>query len=92
MRLESRKYLYDVQRAIALLKQFTAGKTFEDYERDAMLRAAVEREFEIVGEAVSQLAGHDESVAARISGYQHQGNVLIMDTPVRNVLIHGYRR
>ena len=83
MRLESRKYLYDVQRAIALLKQFTAGKTFEDYERDAMLRAAVEREFEIIGEAVSQLAGHDESVAARISGYRRI-------IGFRNVLIHGY--
>ena len=83
MRLESRKYLYDIQRAIALLKQFTAGRTFADYERDAMLRAAVEREFEIVGEAMSKLAGHDDSVAARISGYQRI-------IGFRNVLIHGY--
>ncbi len=35
MRLETRKYLYDVQRAAALLREFTVGKTFADYERDA---------------------------------------------------------
>ena len=42
MRLEARKYLYDIQRAAALLTEFTVGKTFADYARDAMLRAAVE--------------------------------------------------
>ena len=56
MRLETKKYLYDVQHAIALLREFTSGKTFADYEREAMLRAAVERKL-------------DESVAACISEY-----------------------
>ena len=83
MRLESRKYLYDIQRAGALLKEFTAGKTFADYERDAMLRAAVEREFEVIGEAMTQLARVDEVVAARISGYRRI-------IAFRNVLIHRY--
>ncbi len=46
MRLETRKYLYDIQRAVELLGEFTAGKTLVDYEADAMLRAAVEREFD----------------------------------------------
>ena len=55
MRLEAKKYLYDMQQAVALLTEFTAGKTFADYERDAMLRAAVERKFEIVGEALHNL-------------------------------------
>lgn len=45
MPLETKKYMYDVQRAANLLKDFTAGKTFDDYIQDAMLRAAVEREF-----------------------------------------------
>ena len=48
MRLEVKKYLYDIQRAANLLTEFTHGKTFADYERDAMLRAAVEREFEVI--------------------------------------------
>ena len=31
MRLEAKKYLYDMQQAASLLEQFTAGKTFADY-------------------------------------------------------------
>ena len=52
MRLESKKYLFDMQRASALLAEFTRGKTFANYESDAMLRSAVERQFEIIGEAI----------------------------------------
>jgi len=44
MRLEAKKYLYDIQQAVRLLTAFTAGKHFEDYAADAMLRAAVERQ------------------------------------------------
>lgn len=49
MRLELKKYLYDIESAAALLVQFTAGKQFTDYAADAMLRAAVERKFEVIG-------------------------------------------
>ena len=52
MRLEVKKYLYDIQRAADLLTDFTHSKTFADYECDAMLRAAVEWEFEVIGEAM----------------------------------------
>ena len=83
MRLEARKYLYDVQRAVELLEEFTSGKTFADYERDAMLRAAVEREFEVIGEAMAQLARLDGALADRITGSRRI-------IAFRNVLIHGY--
>ncbi len=83
MRLETRKYLYDIQRAVALLTEFTAGKAFADYARDAMRCAAVEREFEIIGEALAQLAKSDAEVAARIS--EHRRIIAF-----RNILIHGY--
>ena len=83
MRLEARKYLHDIQCAVGLLEEFTAGKTFADYERDAMLRAAVEREFEVIGEAVAQLARVDGALADRISSHQRI-------IAFRNVLIHGY--
>ena len=85
MRLETRKYLHDIQRAVKLLIEFTADKAFEDYETDAMRRAAVEREFEIIGEALAQLAKADPEVAARISDHRRIiafRNILI--------LIHGY--
>jgi Uncharacterized conserved protein len=83
MRLEARKYLYDIQHAIALLKEFTAGKGLADYEREPMLRAAVERKFEIIGEALSQLAKSDLQVAGGISEYRRI-------IAFRNILIHGY--
>jgi uncharacterized protein with HEPN domain len=83
MRLEARKYLHDIQQAAILLEQFTAGKQLADYLREAMLRAAVEREFEIIGEALAQLTKLDPGLATRIS--QHR---TIID--FRNILIHGY--
>ena len=43
MRLEAKKYLYDIQQAARRVADFTVGKRFEDYHANAMLRAAVER-------------------------------------------------
>ena len=83
MRRESRKYLDDIQRAARLLTEFTRGKSLTEYQEEAMLSAAVERQFEIVGEAMARLARIDETVAARISGYRRI-------IAFRNVLIHGY--
>lgn len=83
MRLEIRKYLHDIQRATHALSEFTAGKTFADYEREAMLRAAVERQFEIIGEALAQLAKRDANAAGRITEYKRI-------IAFRNILIHGY--
>lgn len=83
MRLEALKYLYDIQRAAGLLSEFVRGKTYADYQREAMLRAAVEREFEIIGEAMTKLARVDETVVARISEYKRI-------IAFRNVLIHEY--
>ena len=83
MQLEARKYLYDIQQAAGLLDEFVTGKTFADYQRDAMLRAAVERKFEIIGEAMTQLAKIDKAVAAQVGEYQRI-------ISFRNVLIHEY--
>ena len=83
MRLESKKYLYDMQRAADLLTEFTSNKSFADYEQDAMLRAAVERQFEIIGEATTQLARVDAAMVARIGRYRRI-------ISFRNLLIHGY--
>jgi uncharacterized protein with HEPN domain len=83
MQREVRKYLFDIRQAAEELLSFTAEKTREDYLDNALLQAAVERKFEIIGEATAQLAKLDEKLAAEIPGYRH----LIA---FRNILIHGY--
>lgn len=83
MKPEARKYLYDIRGAVQLLTDFTSDKAFEDYQHDAMLRAAVERQFEIVGEATAQLAKVDPNLVARIGEYRRI-------VAFRNILIHGY--
>ncbi len=83
MRLEAKKYLYDVHQAAQLIASFTAGKTLAAYEDDAMLRAAVERQFEIIGQALVQLARLDAPLAAPITDYRRI-------VAFRNILIHGY--
>ena len=61
----------------------SAGKTVDDYRADKQLRRAVERSFEIVGEALSQLRKLDPASAAHFS----ESRKII---GFRNVLIHGY--
>ena len=43
------KYLWDARRAAEKIARFTSGRKFDDYLTDDMMRAAVERQFEIVG-------------------------------------------
>jgi uncharacterized protein with HEPN domain len=83
MQVEAKKYLYDIQQAAGRLADFTSGKTFSDYESDTMLRAASERQFEIIGEALSQLSRLDAMLASRIAEYRRI-------IAFRNILIHGY--
>lgn len=83
MQLEVKKYLFDVQQSIKLLSEFTDGKDFAEYQRDAMLRAAVERRFEIIGEAFSKLSKLDRGIVEGISEYKRI-------IAFRNILIHGY--
>ncbi|HWP27626.1 MAG TPA: DUF86 domain-containing protein [Xanthobacteraceae bacterium] len=65
------------------MAQFTAGKSFERYRSEPMLRAAVERQFEIIGEALSRLAKYHPALVSRIS----ESRRIIA---FRNILIHGY--
>jgi uncharacterized protein with HEPN domain len=65
--LEVREYLFDIQEACDLLERFAAGKSFDDYRADPLLRSAVERQFEIIGEALRQAIKLDLDLAARIT-------------------------
>ncbi|WP_367619121.1 DUF86 domain-containing protein [Brachybacterium sp.] len=66
MQPESPTYLWDARRAAGLVHQFVSGRTFVEYTDDSMLRSAVERQFEIVGEALNRLRRVDPETAAQI--------------------------
>jgi uncharacterized protein with HEPN domain len=44
-------YLWDMLTAARAVVDFTKDRTFEEYSNDLMLRSAVERQVEIIGEA-----------------------------------------
>ena len=81
--LEVRKYLYDIRQAGLLLQQFVAGKALEDYIGDALLRSAVERQFGIIGEALSKAIQIDPGLSEHIINTRRI-------IGFRNRLIHGY--
>jgi uncharacterized protein with HEPN domain len=83
MQLEYRKLLQDVETAGKLIQEFTVGKTIDEYRKDFLVRSGVERQFEIIGEALNRLSKMDSPFASRIEEYRR----LIA---FRNVLIHGY--
>jgi uncharacterized protein with HEPN domain len=72
-----------MQTAAETILEFTASRTLDDYLTDRMLRSAVERQFEIIGEALCQLG----KLAPQLTGR-------IPDAPqivaFRNMPIHGY--
>jgi len=83
MSADAKKYLWDVREAAGRISRFTYGRTFDDYLNDEMLRAAVERQFEIIGEALNQLSKRDPNSVKRIPD-------LARIVAFRNILIHGY--
>lgn len=52
---EARSILFDMKHAANGIELFITGKTLSDYRSDLMLRSAVERQFEIIGEALNRL-------------------------------------
>jgi uncharacterized protein with HEPN domain len=51
MQRDPRTYLWDARQAAERVVEFVAARTWSDYEADALIRSAVERQFEIIGEA-----------------------------------------
>lgn len=75
--------LHDVRCAGCAIRDFVAGKTFADYVSDELLRSAVERKFQIMGEALTRIKREEPALIERI----RDGNSIIA---FRNILVHGY--
>ena len=83
MRPDPRVLLADVDRAAADIVRFTEGMDRQTYIGDARTQAAVERKFEIIGEALNRLHQTCPEIAERIPPLRE-----VVD--FRNLLIHGY--
>lgn len=75
--------LHDILRAGNAIKEFVLGMTFKEYKSDELLRSAVERKFEIMGEAICRIRRDDPEVLLKI-----RNNREIIS--FRNILVHGY--
>ena len=83
MQRKACKYVWDAWDAAQNVVLFVENKTFDDYVKDIMLRSAVERQLEIVGEALNQLSRQYPADAARIPQ-------LPSVVGFRNMLAHQY--
>jgi len=83
MQPESPALLWDARKAAGLITEFVADCSWEEYQRDPMLRSAVERQFQIIGDALNRLSRLDPATAERIPDLRRV-------VAFRNVLVHGY--
>lgn len=83
MKDEVREALEDILKEASDIKDFTTDKGLEQYSKDRLLKAGVERKFEIIGEALNRIKDHDEDVLENIRDYR---SIISF----RNILAHGY--
>jgi len=82
MKRETKKYLFDIKTSIDSIFEFIGEKrNFFEYQNNKLLRRGVEREIEIIGEAMNRIM----KIAPDI---QIENARQIVDT--RNWVIHGY--
>lgn len=75
--------LWDARRASARILEFVDDRSWDDYQRDVLLRSAVERQFQIVGEALNRLGKTDPDLAGQVPDLRRI-------VAFRNVLVHAY--
>lgn len=83
MDIEIKSWLYDIQSSIMEIDSFFTDipKEFSSYKNDLRTKRAVERNIEILGEAISRIMAKDATI--EITNARK-----IVDT--RNRIIHGY--
>jgi uncharacterized protein with HEPN domain len=82
MEIEIKKYFYDIYESINSIENYLGEKRdFNQFQANKMLRRAVEREFEIIGEALNRIDKIDQTI--QITSKKQIINM-------RNRVIHGY--
>ena len=80
---DTRKNLIDILQAAEEIQDFVCGMDFKAYQNAPVTKRAVERDFEIIGEALNRIKYKDDELLGKISEHYH----IIR---FRNILIHGY--
>lgn len=79
---EIKKYLHDIKTSIDAINEYLgADRNFFHFQNNRMLKKAIEREFEIIGEAMYRILKIDKEISISSSRK-------IVD--LRNYLSHGY--
>lgn len=79
-----RKLLLDISISCEEIQKFSEGLSFDQFIQNRLLQLALEREFEIIGEALARLERADpETILRRIPEYRKI-------IGFRNILAHGY--
>lgn len=82
MENDIRKYLFDIKDSIDSIESYLGEKRdYNVYKSNKMLRRAIEREFEIIGEAMNRIEALDPKI-----GVTGKKQIISM----RNRVIHGY--
>lgn len=77
------KHLDDAAHAAQLALNFLAGRSFDDYRGDILLRSAVERQVEIVGEACRRALEDEPALRSSLPE-------AALAVAMRNRIAHGY--
>ena len=80
---DTRKNLIDILQATEEIQDFVCGMDFKAYQNNSVTKRAVERDFEIIGEALNRIKYTDNELLEKIS--EHHRII-----GFRNILIHGY--
>ena len=80
---DPKAYLFDIKQACEAIKEFTQNIGFKEYSANSMVKAAVERKFLVIGEAMIRLKREHPETLNRIT---NQEKII----GFRNVLVHGY--
>jgi uncharacterized protein with HEPN domain len=83
MKIEVKTWLYDILNAIEEIESFFSDrpKDFSFYQKDIRTKRAIERNIEIIGEAMNRVLNMDSNI-------ELSNSRKIVDT--RNRIIHGY--
>ncbi|MCC6299327.1 MAG: DUF86 domain-containing protein [Anaerolineales bacterium] len=75
-------YLYDMLESAQAILGYLAGKTWDEFSKDALLQDAVVRRLEIIGEAAGRVSAETQKKYSYIPWMAMRGT--------RNRVIHGY--